>query len=113
MAPEPLDVEVDSSDGSTLGRQIDLDDVPSQEDLKILRDFLVQDHNGKEVQFGSIYTGLSCPRRVLMIFTGHFLNPVWSLASLLTCITLNGLEMTCEIALTVVEVNSTVKSIYA
>ena len=87
MAPEPsLDVEVDSSDGSTLGRQIDLDDVPSQEDLEILRDFLVQDHNGKEVHFSSIY-GLSCPRRVLVIFIGHFLNPVCPLGSLLTCIT--------------------------
>lgn len=77
MAPESsLYVETDSTDGSSLGMQIDLDDIPSQEDIEIIQDLLLQDSGGKEVRFRSVFTGFNCPRRVLVIFIGHFLNPV-------------------------------------
>lgn len=81
MATEPTRrIDSDSSDESTIAETTDVDDIPDQEDIEEIGDFVLHDSTGRNAKFRSVFTRPHSPRRVLVIFVGHLLSPVRPLA---------------------------------
>lgn len=69
-------VQADSTGAITVEKGRRAADVPNQEDIEAIHDFLVQNSDGENIRFASILNGSHSPRRVLIIFVGHLLNLV-------------------------------------
>lgn len=67
---------VDDEDGVNppdfQGEVLTNNDLPSQETIRRIGDYIVLDRHGKTHTFKSLYTGRNVARRVLIIFVRHF-----------------------------------------
>lgn len=54
------------------GEVLSNDELPSQETVRRIGDYIVLDRHGKTHTFKSLYTGRNVARRVLVIFVRHF-----------------------------------------
>lgn len=67
-APDDEDVNPPDFHGEVLSN----DELPSEETIRRIGDYIVLDRHGKTHTFKSLYTGRNVARRVLIIFVRHF-----------------------------------------
>lgn len=60
------------------GEVLSNDELPSEETIRKIGDYIVLDRHGKTHTFKTLYTGRSVARRILIIFVRHFFCGVGS-----------------------------------
>jgi hypothetical protein len=77
MTTKSTHCEPESSAQSSFEETIVLDEtIPCQKDIESVEDYALHNGTGRTTRFRDVFTGPTTPRRVLVIFVGHFLNPV-------------------------------------
>jgi hypothetical protein len=77
MPTKSIHCEPDSSAKSSFEETVVRDDIiPCQKDIESAEDYALHNSTGRTTRFRDVFTGPTTPRRVLVIFVGHFLNPV-------------------------------------
>lgn len=71
-APAPADDEDVVNPPDFQGEVLSNDELPSEETIRRIGDYIVLDRHGKTHTFKSLYTGRNVARRVLVIFVRHF-----------------------------------------
>lgn len=71
-APAPVDDEDVVNPPDFQGEVLSNDELPSEETIRRIGDYIVLDRHGKTHTFKSLYTGRNVARRVLIIFVRHF-----------------------------------------